>query len=114
MAEALSTPSISDESCMIKQIYNSKVIVSLVIGLLAIPCGLFGWFGMFWVGTLSSVYIPHAISVMASIIAILVARMGLKEIETHRDTQKGRGVGISSIAISALNFVLLVFYYASY
>jgi hypothetical protein len=99
---------------MTKQTYNSKVIVSLVIGLLAIPCGIFGWFGMFWVGTLSSVYVPHTISVVASIIAIIVAGMGLKEIETHKDTQKGRGVGISSIVVSALNFVLLVFYYASY
>jgi hypothetical protein len=99
---------------MIKQTYNQRVITSLVIGLLAIPFGVLGWIGMYLVGTLSSVYVPHAISIVASIIAIVVAGMVMKEIEAHKESQKGRGVGISSIAISALNFVLLLFYYFSY
>ena len=69
---------------------------------------------MYLVGTLSSVYVPHGISIVASIIAIIAAVLGLKEIEANKDTQKGRGLGISGIVISALNFVLFVFYYASY
>jgi uncharacterized membrane protein len=114
LAEALSTPSLAHGSYMKRQTYNQRVIASLVIGLLAIPFGVFGWIGMYLVGTLSSVYVPHAISCVASIIAIVIAGMGMKEVEAHKETQKGRGVGISSIAISALNFVFLLFYYVSY
>jgi hypothetical protein len=99
---------------MKKQTHNSKVIIGLVVALLAIPCGIYGWLSMYFVGTLSSVYVPHAISVLASIAAIVLAGMGMTEIETHKDTQKGRGIGMSSIAISTLNFILLVVYYASY
>jgi len=51
---------------------------------------------------------------MASIIAIIAAALGLKEIEANKVTQKGKGLGISSIVISTLNFLLLVFYYVSY
>lgn len=93
---------------------NKKVILSIGLGLIAIPIGILGWLAMFLVGTLESVYVPHLISAAASITAISVAVLGIREIETHGDTQNGRGIGILGIVIGALNILLLVFYYASY
>jgi hypothetical protein len=99
---------------MTNQTVNKKVILSIVFGLIAIPLGVFGWLAMYVVGTLDAVYIPHIISAIASVIAISIAFQGIGEIDTHGETQKGKGIGIIGIAIGALNFLLLIIYYASY
>jgi hypothetical protein len=99
---------------MVKQKTNQSVVVGLIVGLVGIPSGFCGYASAFLVGTLSSVYIPWGMSIVASACAIAFGWKGLHAINESEGREKGKALGYTSIVVGVLNILLLIFYTASY
>ena len=99
---------------MAEQKNNQSVVAGLIVGLFGIPFGFCGFASAFLVGTLSSVYIPVGISIIAGVFAIVFGLKGLHAIKESKGKERGNFWGYASIVIGVLNLLLLVIYNASY